>query len=550
MSYLVFARKWRPQNFDDVAGQEHIVTTLKNSLSSGRLAHAYIFAGPRGVGKTSTARILSKSLNCKDGPTLTPCNKCPSCVEITEARSLDVIEIDGASNRGIEEIRALRENVKFSPAHGQYKIYIIDEVHMLTTEAFNALLKTLEEPPAHVKFIFATTQPRKILSTIMSRCQFFEFRRISCIQIIQKLKEIAESEKLKVAEDVLLAIARASDGSLRDAESILDELFSFVNGKELRLFDVHSVLGIVEQDYLFELIDKIIKKDIVNALGLLDRLIDEGKDPNQLLLNLIEHYRNLMIAKVTELNHEKLLDLPQEVCQLIAKQAKDISLDNILSGFNILLNAQEMHRRIESLRIPLEIALVKLAHLGTSARQMNSAGNLAEKKEDFRKIEGGIEVKKAVEIDKSAKEDSAIEEDAKNKDGNGREERQREPTIDLQKIKELWNQFVEKLTKVKVSAAHYIEEGKPIRTQDNSLTIGFPKKSAFHMESLESKENRQILEKIWKDILQQEIRIKLEISSEVEDEGPEDSKQQQKDEIDPLLKSALDTFGGRVVRKE
>lgn len=548
MSYLVFARKWRPQSFDDVVGQEHIVTTLKNAINSNRLAHAYIFAGPRGVGKTSTARILAKSLNCKDGPALKPCNICPSCVEITEARSLDVIEIDGASNRGIEEIRALRENVKFSPSHGKYKIYIIDEVHMLTTEAFNALLKTLEEPPPHAKFIFATTHPRKILSTIMSRCQFFEFRRISCIQIIQKLKEIADFEKLKVADDVLLAIAKASDGSLRDAESLLDELVSFTNGKELRLLDVHSILGIVEQEYLFELIDKIIKKDAISALGLLDRLIDEGKDPNQLLLNLIEHYRNLMITKVTDLNYEKLLDLPDEICQRIAKQSKDISLDNILSGFTILLNAQEMYRRIENLRIPLEIALVKLARMGRIPQETNSAGNSKEK-EVHREIKVSPEANNVIEPKKNPKEENANEGILKiQNDSHLKEEAPKELNVDLEKIKDSWSQFVEKLSKIKVSAAHYVEEGRPIKTSGNALIIGFPKKSAFHMESLESKENRLILEKIWKDILQEDIRIRFEISADIE--GAEDSKQQSEEEIDPLLKSALDTFGGRVVRKE
>lgn len=548
MSYLVFARKWRPQSFDDVVGQEQIVTTLKNAISSNRLAHAYIFAGPRGVGKTSTARILSKSLNCKDGPTLKPCNKCPSCIEITEARSLDVIEIDGASNRGIEEIRALRENVKFSPSHGRYKIYIIDEVHMLTTEAFNALLKTLEEPPPHAKFIFATTHPRKILSTIISRCQLFEFRRISCLQIIQKLKEIAGSEKLEVGEDVLLAIARASDGSLRDAESILDELASFTNGKELRLPDVHSILGIVEQEYLFELVDKILKKDVIGALGLLDKLIDDGGDPNQLLLNLIEHYRNLMIAKVTKLNYEKLLDLPDEVCRRIAKQSEEISLENILSGFTILLNAQEMYKRIENLRIPLEIALVKLSYLGGIPQEMNRAVNSG-KKEVHQEIKTGPGENNVSELNKNPKEENANEEEnTKIKDDSAKEEIQREIAIDLEKIKESWSQFVEKLVKVKVSAAHYIEEGRPIKTSGNTLTIGFSRKSAFHMESLESKENRQILEKIWRDILQEDIRIKFEISADIE--GAEDSKQQIEEEMDPLLKSALDTFGGRVVRKE
>lgn len=516
MSYIVFARKWRPQNFDDVIGQEQVVKTLRNAIASGRLAHAYIFAGPRGVGKTSAARILAKALNCQTGRPLEPCNKCSSCVEITEARSLDVIEIDGASNRGIDDIRTLRENVKFSPVHGKFKIYIIDEVHQITPEGFNALLKTLEEPPAHVKFIFATTHPHKVPSTILSRCQPLEFRRISNIQIIQQLKKIVLSEKLNVAEDVFLAIAKASDGSLRDAESMLDELVSFTSASgNIYLKDVNSVLGVVEQEYLFEITDKLIKKDTVGALQFLDELIDQGKDPSQLLLNLIEHYRNLMITKVTNLNHEKLLDLPQEVCQIIAKQSQGISLENILTSFTALLNAQEMSRRIDNLRIPLEIALVKL-----------SAGHpLKEHKAHAQESDAG-----------KVKADPAPAQHSKT--------HIEEFTLALEKIKELWPQFIEKITKVKVSAAHYLEEGKPAKTVGSVLTIGFPKRASFHREALERKENHLLLEKLWTEILGQDIKINFILTNdEPEAQKPPD------DSADPLLKSALDTFKGRVVRK-
>ena len=539
MSYIVFARKWRPQTFEDVVGQDNIVTTLKNSIKSNRLAHAYIFAGPRGVGKTSLARILAKALNCQKGPALNPCNKCSSCIEVTEARSLDVIEIDGASNRGIEEIRTLRENVKFSPAHGKYKIYIIDEVHMLTTEAFNALLKTLEEPPAHVKFIFATTQPKKILSTILSRCHFFEFRRISNVKIIERLKEIAVSEKLKAGEDVFLAVAKASDGSLRDAESILDELVSFTNG-DIRIKDVNSILGVVEQEYLFEITDKIIRKDAVGALNLLDELIDHGKDPNQLLINLIEHFRNMMVAKVISQNHEKLLDLPKDICEVISMQAKEITLDDIFMGFNAFLNAQDMSKRIESLRIPLEIALVKLSSQGKkqegshSGHKMERSAAAEVVKADKPKINANapeIEVQDHV----SAGGGHSVD-DPPNSN---------EIHIELGKIKELWPNFLEKLTKIKVSAAHYLERGKPVKMSGGVLTIGFSKKSSFHKEGLERKENHLILEKIWKDILREQIKISFIYVSEEEAAGDP-----VEEAVDPLVQSALETFNGRVVRRE
>lgn len=360
MSYVIFALKWRPQNFDQIVGQSHVVSTLKSALQKNRVAHAYLFAGPRGVGKTSTARILAKALNCKAGPAVEPCQKCVSCLEISQGRSFDVIEIDGASNRGIDEIRALRESVKFAPTAGKFKIYVIDEVHMLTTEAFNALLKTLEEPPEFVKFIFATTQPNKVIPTILSRCQRFDFRRISVMEIIGQLEKIVKEENIDLDKEVLFALAKSCDGSLRDAESMLDHLVSFSKDK-VSLKDVISVLGIVEQEVLFEITDRIIEKDAKGALEILNRIIDQGKDIAVLSNNLIEHFRNLMIAKITKADAQ-LIDLPQEICERLLQQAGGLSLEEIFGAFNVLVNTQAMSKRLESLRIPLEISLVKLAH--------------------------------------------------------------------------------------------------------------------------------------------------------------------------------------------
>ena len=286
MSYIVFARKYRPQAFEEVVGQSHITTTLENAIAQDRVAHAYIFAGPRGVGKTTTARIFAKALNCEKGPTADPCNKCPSCLEITQGSSLDILEIDGASNRGIDEIRNLRENVKFSPSKGRFKVYIIDEVHMLTSEAFNALLKTLEEPPKHVKFIFATTQAHKVPPTILSRCQRFDFRRISIKDIVDSLKAIAKKEDLKVDDDVLILMAKHSDGSMRDAQVVLDQISSFADGR-ISLEDASKILGAVSDDILFSLAESIKSKDSLKALKIIDDLANEGKDVAQIVLYLI-----------------------------------------------------------------------------------------------------------------------------------------------------------------------------------------------------------------------------------------------------------------------
>jgi len=311
MEYQIFALKWRPQDFSQIIGQDHVVNLLKNSIQKDRLAYAYLFSGPRGVGKTSMARILAKSLNCKKGPTINPCQVCAACREITECRSLDVLEIDGASNRGIDEVRELRESVRFAPSSSKFKIYIIDEVHMLTNEAFNALLKTLEEPPEFVKFIFATTQVNKVPATILSRCQHLDFRRIPVLDIINQLNKIVAKERIKLDDEVLFSIARASDGSLRDAESLLDQLISFTKEK-ISISDVSSLLGVVEQDILFEVTDKIIKKDAQSALDSLSVMLRQGKDSNIILNNIIEHFRNLIVAKISQADSQ-LIDLPSEI---------------------------------------------------------------------------------------------------------------------------------------------------------------------------------------------------------------------------------------------
>src|SRR5881296_169497 len=297
--YQVLARKWRPQQFDEVVGQEHVTTTLKNAIEQNRLAHAYLFVGPRGIGKTSTARIFAKALNCVKGPTATPCDKCDNCREIAEGRSMDVLEIDGASNRGIDEVRELRDTCRYAPARSRFKIYIIDEVHMLTKEAFNALLKTLEEPPAHVKFIFATTEPEKVLPTILSRCQRFDLRRIPTALISQHLAHIALQEKVKIDEAALYAIARGADGGLRDAESALDQLISFC-GDKIEEGDVLSMFGLAAQRQILDLSRAVLAGEVETALRELNELTRHGKDLGRLLSDLLSHFRNLLVYQVSK----------------------------------------------------------------------------------------------------------------------------------------------------------------------------------------------------------------------------------------------------------
>src|SRR5881409_2403954 len=297
MSYEVFARKYRPQTFDDLVGQSHVSRTLKNAVAQNRLAHAYLFVGPRGVGKTSTARILAKSLNCVKGPTITPCGECDNCREIVGGNSLDVIEIDGASNNSVEDVRQLRENVRYAPAKGRYKIYLIDEVHMLSSAAFNALLKTLEEPPEHVKFIFATTEPQKVLPTILSRCQRFDLHRIPANLIAKHLQFIAGKEKIALEPAAAEAVARGAEGGLRDAESMLDQLVAFCGGK-ITEADVLNIFGFTGTHTVSHLCEAILKLDASAALASIHEQAEAGKDLLRLMSDLISHLRNLLVLKV------------------------------------------------------------------------------------------------------------------------------------------------------------------------------------------------------------------------------------------------------------
>jgi len=372
MSYLVLARKYRPQTFgqvikqdhvrpqtfDQVIKQDHVTRTLTNAISAGRVAHAILFSGPRGTGKTSVARILAKAMNCKDGPVPVPCNECRSCREITAGSAVDVFEIDGASNNSVDQIRELRENVKYMPAHSLYKIYIIDEVHMLSIAAFNALLKTLEEPPPHVMFVFATTEPRKIPITILSRCQRHDFKRIDVESISKHMEELCAKEGVKIAVDSLELIAREAGGSMRDGLSLLDQVMSCTK-EAITHEHVLDILGVIDREIIFNLSAAILRGEIPEVLDILDKIYSSGHDMKKLYADLIEHFRNLLVVKMVE-KSDRLVDIPSHEIDLMLDQVKEVARTFLNQILDLLFKEEVSILNSTQPRLAIEMVFIKM----------------------------------------------------------------------------------------------------------------------------------------------------------------------------------------------
>ncbi len=376
MEFQVSARKYRPGTFGEVIGQPHVVQTLVNAITSQRIAHAFLFSGTRGVGKTTVARILAKALNCERGPTSTPCDICPNCVEITQGTSVDVIEIDGASNTGVDDVREIRENVKFAPFRGSYRVYIIDEVHMLSNSAFNALLKTLEEPPAHVVFIFATTEIHKIPPTILSRCQHYNFRRIPRTEIIQRLRHVADQDGIEVEDRSLAAIARASEGSMRDALSLLDQAVAF-GGKSIKQTDLETLLGAVPQEHVRGMVDAVIRQDSAAAVQIVAQVLDQGHDLRAYCADVVEHVRNMLVSAVVPSSSgasgsadltalKGVIELSEEEIRQVLTDAKAFGPDHLQELFRIFAHAEDSLRLSTHPRFVLEVAAIRATRVGVA----------------------------------------------------------------------------------------------------------------------------------------------------------------------------------------
>ncbi|HLG30738.1 MAG TPA: DNA polymerase III subunit gamma/tau [Candidatus Brocadiales bacterium] len=561
MSYLVLARKYRPKTFDDIVGQDHIVTTLKNAIRSDHIAHAYLFAGPRGIGKTSMARILSKAINCHTGITISPCNECDICKCISNGNDIDVLEIDGASNRGIDSIRDLRQNVKYVPSRSRFKIYIIDEVHMLTKEAFNALLKTLEEPPPHVKFIFATTDADKLPETVQSRCQRFDFKNVTIADIIKRLAKICNDEGVAAEQSALEAIAAYARGGLRDSQSILDQLIAYSTDK-ITLKDVYTILGTVDEGKILQLVSCLISKDTRTALQITHEALNNGKDIIGLIEQLLWHLRNLLIVHTCGFESTLLGNLPDDV-QTFYKSNGETLLSGRISPETLLYMIQvlsETKRRAKDdilERILFETAVVRL----TTMQDMRPLSEVLERLETIEKklSQGNVGATLAVAQNNRAGAIPA-------------------PTLYSEEIKndapltDIWRRVLTLVQSRKNSTWSLLQHGEPIKLENGEIVIGFSKK--FFKEQLEHSEERTLIEQCIEEILGRKIRAKMVLSEGIPMQNgecgmrtPEDARlggrnnEKQKHseirnpnsevpnsvEAEPVVRKALELFGGSVV---
>jgi DNA polymerase-3 subunit gamma/tau len=551
VSYLVLARKWRPQVFEEVIGQKHVVKTLQNAIVNKRIAHAFLFTGQRGVGKTSIARILAKALNCQQGPTPQPCCQCASCKEIAEGTTIDVLEIDGASNTAVDDVRELRESVKYVPSRERYKIYIIDEVHMLSNSAFNALLKTLEEPPAHVIFMFATTEPQKIPSTVLSRCQRFDLRRIPLEALVEHLMHVTAKEEIAISKNGLRWIAREAEGSMRDAQSMLDRVISYA-GKSIGDSAITEVLGIVARDILLKTSQALVDKDVNGCLATVNELFYSGYDTRQFYQAFLEHLRNMIVVKSSK-NPDQLLDLTRDECDVLRKQVTDSPVEKLQRLFDVWLKAEGEiyhssmpHIVLEMLLlkmvylkglVPLDDALAKLNDLEKkiSTKRSASPEGVECTTVQYKEVEGGSDVPAPLKED-------AVPLTHKEPIGNDHNQN--------------WDKFLTFTRNEKPMLAAVLDHGKLLRIDDKTIELGFIPNSLF-MESAQDKDNAQQLKKMFEEFFGRKMRVTItplegeEIIDASVQSGEEENKRAGNNKNDtvrnPLVNEALSIFDGMIV---
>jgi DNA polymerase-3 subunit gamma/tau len=551
MSYLVIARKWRPQRFEDIAGQEHIARTLQNAIRTRRIAHAYLFTGVRGVGKTTAARILAKALNCDEGPTATPCNQCSQCDEIAQGNSIDVLEIDGASNRGIDEIRQIIENVRYQPAKCRFKIYIIDEVHQVTKDAFNALLKTLEEPPPSVKFILATTEPHRLPDTILSRCQRYDFRRINLREIVQRLGTIAKSEGLTITEGALVLLAREADGSMRDAQSLLEQVLAFAEPASVKdsqpLVDetlLQEILGVAARRVLYQLSAAILQGDAQQCVSLIAEVVNQGRDANRLSRDLVEHFRNLLVARVcgndlstpdrnlSSVGNMPLLDLPDQEISDLSEQICDVPVEMLLDYFDFMSAGDEQIARSAMPRFALETVLIRLATLPKAlpvAELIERLERLEEKTLPTADSDG-----RSTSVKERAAPATPVRPLPSETDYSSRGEA------------DVWREFVTFVSKEKKFLSSHLASGTALSLPPGELKIAASERQ--HLAFLQDSDNLATLTELAKRFFSRDVPVQIVASESAptlpDVAGPAGTNQAE--QRSPMVKEALRIFGGSI----
>ena len=555
MAYRVIARKWRPSVFHDVVAQDHIVRTLQNAIRSDRVVQAYLFCGPRGTGKTTMARLLAKAFNCEQGPTPEPCGNCGLCNAIADNKSMDVLEIDGASNRGIDEIRQLREEVGFAATRGKRKVYIIDEVHMLTAEAFNALLKTLEEPPPHVVFVLATTEPHRMPETILSRCQRYNFRRISTEAIVGQLRKITEAEEVAAEDEALFLLARKADGALRDAENLLDQAIAYTDGP-VSAGAVRDLLGVIPVDVYFELTQAALDSDGASALRAVERVLDGGGDTGEFTQGLLEHVRYLLVARVSDgLAGDDLSPADQTRYSEAGARFQEEDLLRMLQAVSDL---EARLGRVSNPRFWLELTVMKLVKMAPSQAVDEVMARLD-------RLEGMLRTGKAAPPATSRLEprgepgptDPPVSSDVSSEtpptEAEAREvpgasvQAEPEPSrgdgLTIEAVREKWPDFVAHVKSEKVSLGTFLAEGAPATLSNRRLELVFKSGNSFHAEQV--RRNGEFLDGATGDFFGVSLRVDCDVDR-VEDGG---AAQDDRAATDERVQMALEIFDGEVVSR-